>query len=67
MYLMFLHLNKNLGCYNLEAILKYKGIEITDTEKEAVCYTKGKADVMLLIDRSGSMWGEIADARNSAK
>ena len=53
------------GCYDLEVILKYKGIEITDTEKEAVCHTKGYADVMLIIDRSGSMCGEIADVRNS--
>ncbi|RLI84090.1 MAG: hypothetical protein DRO98_08905, partial [Archaeoglobales archaeon] len=35
------------GKYDLEVILKYKGIEITDTEKDTVIYTKGKADVML--------------------
>ena len=60
----------NPGKYDLEVILKYKGITITDKEKEAVIYTKGRADVMLIIDRSGSMrWpsSKIADAKTSAK
>ena len=55
------------GKYDLEVTLAYSGISTTDTEQDAVEYTSGNVDVMLIIDRSGSMRGEIGDARNAAK
>ncbi|RLG05157.1 MAG: hypothetical protein DRN68_09005, partial [Thaumarchaeota archaeon] len=55
------------GKYNLFVKLNYNGIHLIDLERDSVIYTVGKADVMLIIDRSGSMWGKkIADAKNSA-
>jgi hypothetical protein len=60
------------GKYDLEVILKYKGYTLEDKEEDAVIYTAagGHADVMLIIDRSGSMrWSssKIEDAKTSAK
>lgn len=55
------------GKYDLEVTVTYSGCSYTDTEQEAVVYSSGNVDVMLIIDRSGSMLDEIGDARNAAK
>ncbi|NQE53242.1 hypothetical protein C5S29_06580 [ANME-1 cluster archaeon GoMg3.2] len=59
------------GKYDLEVLLKYGGCTFEDKEENAVIYTTaGHADVMLIIDRSGSMdWpsSKIEDAKASAK
>ena len=59
------------GKYDLEVSVQYSGSTLEDKEEEAVIYTAGgHADVMLIIDRSGSMrWSSpaIEDAKTSAK
>ena len=58
------------GKYDLEVRVSYKGEILADAENDSVWYTAGYADVMLIIDRSGSMnWPatKIRDAKNAAK
>jgi uncharacterized protein YegL len=56
------------GRYDFEVKLTYQGSIFENKEKEAVVYTTENADVILVIDRSGSMKGQkIEDAKNSAK
>ncbi len=59
------------GKYGLEVSVQYIGSALEDTEEAAVIYTTAEhADVMLIIDRSGSMrWSSpaIENAKESAK
>jgi len=58
------------GKYNLEVSTIFRGFTFKDVEEEAVKYTAENADVILIIDRSGSMnWpsSKITDAKTSAK
>ncbi|AKB36019.1 hypothetical protein MSSAC_1429 [Methanosarcina siciliae C2J] len=55
------------GKYELEVSVSSEGKTQSDKESEAVIYGEGNANVMLVIDRSGSMSGSpITSAKNSA-